>query len=187
MMQYERNDVNFIRNKFRVRGDTVEIFPAGATADMALRVEFFGDTIDRLLEVEFVSGKVVSELKHAVIFPASHYAVGSEKLEGALAQIHKDMEEEVAELREAYAQGDREHIVEEAGDLLFATVNLTRFVKTNPELSLTAATEKFINRFALVESVVLESGRTMEEMTLAELDAIWNQVKHSGEGDAYAN
>lgn len=104
-----------------------------------------------------------------------------------IEDVFDKVEEEVAELREAYASGDREHIVEEAGDLLFATVNLTRFVKTNAELALTGATEKFINRFALVESVVLESGRTMEEMTLAELDAIWNQVKHSGEGDAYAN
>lgn len=94
-MQYERNDLNFIRNKFRVRGDTVEIFPAGATADMAVRVEFFGDEIDRISEFEVVSGHVKRELSHAAIFPASHYIVSRDKMEVALAEIEREMEEQV--------------------------------------------------------------------------------------------
>lgn len=94
-MQYERNDLNFIRNKFRVRGDTVEIFPAGATADMAVRVEFFGDEIDRISEFEVVSGHVKRELSHAAIFPASHYIVSRDKMETALAEIEREMEEQV--------------------------------------------------------------------------------------------
>ncbi|MCM1335791.1 MAG: excinuclease ABC subunit UvrB [Bacteroides sp.] len=94
-MQYERNDLNFIRNKFRVRGDTVEIFPAGATADMAVRVEFFGDEIDRISEFEVVSGHMKRELSHAAIFPASHYIVSHEKMEAALAEIEREMEEQV--------------------------------------------------------------------------------------------
>ncbi len=93
-IQYTRRDVDFSRSSFRVRGDIVDIFPSSNT-EILVRVEFFGDTIDRLLEVEFVSGKVVSELKHAVIFPASHYAVGQEKLGGALAAIERDRDEEV--------------------------------------------------------------------------------------------
>ncbi len=94
-MQYERNDINFVRNKFRVRGDTVEIFPAGATQEAAIRVEFFGDEIDRVSEFEVVTGIAKRELLHAAIFPASHYIVGREKLEEALADIEKEMEEQV--------------------------------------------------------------------------------------------
>ena len=93
-IQYTRKDVDFSRSSFRVRGDIVDIFPSSNT-EILVRVEFFGDTIDRLLEVEFVSGKVISELKHAVIFPASHYAVGQEKLGGALAAIERDRDDEV--------------------------------------------------------------------------------------------
>ncbi len=94
-MQYERNDVNFIRNKFRVRGDTVEVFPAGATSDMALRIEFFGDEIDRISEFEVVSGHAKRELTHAAIFPASHYIVSRDKMEVALAEIEREMEQQV--------------------------------------------------------------------------------------------
>ena len=94
-MQYERNDINFIRNKFRVRGDTVEIFPAGATQENAIRVEFFGDEIDRISEFEVVTGKAKRELVHAAIFPASHYIVGRAKLEEALADIEAEMEQQV--------------------------------------------------------------------------------------------
>lgn len=96
-IQYERKDVDFQRSSFRVRGDTVEVFPA-SNSEIVIRVEFFGDEIDRICEAEFISGKIVSELKHAVIFPASHYAVSSGKLEPALKQIEKDMFEEVAKL-----------------------------------------------------------------------------------------
>ena len=95
LMQYERNDVNFIRNKFRVRGDTVEIFPAGATSDMALRVEFFGDEIDRISEFEVVSGHAKRELTHAAVFPASHYIVSRDKMEKALEEIEAEMEQQV--------------------------------------------------------------------------------------------
>ena len=93
-VQYTRRDVDFSRSSFRVRGDTVDIFPSSNT-EILIRVEFFGDTIDRLCEVEFVSGKVISELKHAVIFPASHYAVAQEKLNLAVAAIERDRDEEV--------------------------------------------------------------------------------------------
>ena len=94
-IQYERRDVDFSRSSFRVRGDTVDIFPS-SNSEIVIRVEFFGDTIDRICEAEFVSGKVVSELKHAVIFPASHYAVEHEKMLKATAAIERDRDDEVA-------------------------------------------------------------------------------------------
>ena len=94
-IQYTRRDVDFSRSSFRVRGDIVDIFPSSNT-EIVIRVEFFGDTIDRVLEVEFVSGKIISELKHAVIFPASHYAVAEEKLKTALYAIERDRDDEVA-------------------------------------------------------------------------------------------
>lgn len=93
-IQYTRRDVDFSRSSFRVRGDTVDIFPSSNT-EVFIRVEFFGDTIDRVCEAEFVTGKVISELKHAVIFPASHYAVEQQKLEKATACIERDKEDEV--------------------------------------------------------------------------------------------
>ncbi len=93
-IQYTRKDVDFSRSSFRVRGDIVDIFPSSNT-EIIIRVEFFGDTIDSISEVEFVSGKVISHLKHAVIFPASHYAVASEKLNLAVAAIERDLEDEV--------------------------------------------------------------------------------------------
>ncbi len=96
-IQYERKDVDFQRSSFRVRGDTVDIFPA-SNSEHIIRVEFFGDEIDRICEAEYVTGKIVSVLKHAVIFPASHYAVGTKKLNDALVQIEKDMNEEVSTL-----------------------------------------------------------------------------------------
>ena len=91
-IQYERNDIDFSRNHFRVRGDVMEIFPANST-DTAIRVEFFGDEIDRISEVDVLTGKVKAVLQHAAIFPASHYVVGDEKMEAAI----KDIEEELAE------------------------------------------------------------------------------------------
>lgn len=94
-IQYERNDVNFVRNKFRVRGDVVEIFPAGNPSETALRVEFFGDEIDRITEIEVVTGNVKRELLHAAIFPASHYIVDRARLETALEEIRREMEERV--------------------------------------------------------------------------------------------
>lgn len=94
-IQYERNDVNFVRNKFRVRGDVVEIFPAGNPSETALRVEFFGDEIDRITEIEVVTGNVKRELLHAAVFPASHYIVDKSRLERALEDIRTEMEEQV--------------------------------------------------------------------------------------------
>ncbi|MBQ8426826.1 MAG: excinuclease ABC subunit UvrB [Clostridia bacterium] len=93
-IQYTRRDVDFSRSSFRVRGDTVDIFPSSNT-EIVIRVEFFGDTIDRICETEFVTGKVISELKHAVIFPASHYAVAQEKLNVAVLAIERDRDDEV--------------------------------------------------------------------------------------------
>lgn len=93
-LQYERNDINFIRNKFRVRGDTVEIFPANSQEN-AIRVEFFGDEIDRISEISTVTGEVKALLSHAAIYPASHYIVSHDKLEDALKEIKEEMEERV--------------------------------------------------------------------------------------------
>ena len=98
-IQYVRKDVDFSRSSFRVRGDIVDIFPSSNT-EYYIRVEFFGDTIDRVCEAEFVTGRVVSELKHAVIFPASHYAVAQEKLNTALCLIERDKEDEVRALKD---------------------------------------------------------------------------------------
>jgi excinuclease ABC subunit B len=94
-IQYERNDINFTRNKFRVRGDVVEIFPV-QSSEHAVRVEFFGDEIDRISEFDPVTGKVVADLKHIAIYPASHYIVPREKMEKAVREIEKEMEERVA-------------------------------------------------------------------------------------------
>lgn len=91
---YERNDINFVRNKFRVRGDTVEIFPAGSSGN-AIRVEFFGDEIDRIAEINPLTGKVEGILSHACIYPASHYVVGAEKMKVALSKIYDEMTERV--------------------------------------------------------------------------------------------
>lgn len=93
-IQYERNDINFVRNKFRVRGDTVEIFPAGSSGN-AIRVEFFGDEIDRIAEINPLTGKVEGILSHACIYPASHYVVGAEKMKVALGKIYDEMVERV--------------------------------------------------------------------------------------------
>ena len=99
-IQYTRNDVDFSRSTFRARGDIVDIFPS-ANTEIFIRVEFFGDTVEKISEVEYVSGKVVSELKHAVIFPASHYAVGTDKLAGALFAIERDKDDEVRFFKES--------------------------------------------------------------------------------------
>ena len=93
-LQYERNDINFIRNKFRVRGDVVEIFPA-YSGDTAIRVEFFGDEIDRISEINTLTGEVKNFLNHVAIYPASHYIVPEDKKEIALQNILKEMEERV--------------------------------------------------------------------------------------------
>ncbi len=91
-LQYERNDVNFIRNKFRVRGDVVEIFPANED-DTAIRVEFFGDEIDRISEINPLTGEKKSELQHVAIYAASHYIVPPEKMEAAIKTIEQELDE----------------------------------------------------------------------------------------------
>lgn len=95
-IQYERNDINFIRNKFRVRGDIVEIFPVYSN-DTAIRVEFFGDEIDRISEINALTGAVKNVVSHVAIYPASHYVVSPEKMEEALEKINNEMELQVAE------------------------------------------------------------------------------------------
>ena len=95
-IQYERNDINFIRNKFRVRGDIVEIFPVYSN-DTAIRVEFFGDEIDKISEVNPLTGAVKNVVSHVAIYPASHYVVSPEKMEDALKKINDEMELQVAE------------------------------------------------------------------------------------------
>ncbi len=93
-LQYERNDISFTRNKFRVRGDTVEVFPS-YSGDTAIRVEFFGDDVDRICEINTVTGEVKSTLKHIAIYPASHYIIPPEKMGDALKQIEEEMEQRV--------------------------------------------------------------------------------------------
>ena len=93
-ISYERNDVNFVRNKFRVRGDVVEIFPS-SRKDVAFRIEFFGDEVDRISKVNPLTGEVTEHLSYVVIFPATHYAVSDEKREAALLEIEEEMRERV--------------------------------------------------------------------------------------------
>ena len=97
-MQYDRNDINFERGTFRVRGDVVEIFPV-ASAKYAVRVEFFGDEIERITEIDVVTGEIIGTRDHISIFPASHYVTASDKLQKAIARIEAELEERLAELR----------------------------------------------------------------------------------------
>ena len=99
-IQFERNDINFVRGKFRVRGDVVEIFPS-ESSDRAIRVEFFGDEIDRISEINPLTGDVLADLKHIAIYPASHYVVPKEKMEGAINYIYDEMQTQVAMFKEA--------------------------------------------------------------------------------------
>ena len=98
-MQYERNDINFVRGKFRVRGDVLEIFPISSNEN-AVRVEFFGDEIDRITEIDVLTGEVLGVRQHVGIYPASHYVTTAEKREIAIASIRKELEERLKELRD---------------------------------------------------------------------------------------
>lgn len=98
-LQYERNDVSLSRNKFRVRGDVVEIFPA-ASSENIIRVEFFGDEIDRVSEVNPLTGELIANLRHAAIYPASHYIVPQEKMRQAIADLETEMGERVRWFKE---------------------------------------------------------------------------------------
>ena len=95
-LQYERNDINFIRNKFRVRGDVVEIFPVYSN-ELAIRVEFFGDEVERISEFHALTGRVISTLSHVAIYPASHYVFSPEKMEESLREIEDEMEKRVTQ------------------------------------------------------------------------------------------
>lgn len=96
-IQYERNEINFIRGTFRVRGDVLDIYPAGST-NRAVRVEFFGDEIDRIREFDVLTGEILSSRNHISIFPASHFATSYEKLEIAIKKIEEELEERLREL-----------------------------------------------------------------------------------------
>lgn len=98
-IQYERNDINFIRNKFRIRGDVLEIFPAN-NGEHAIRIEFFGDEIERISEVNVVTGEVVGYRNHAVIMPASHYVTTGEKMQLAIAAILDELSERIRYFKE---------------------------------------------------------------------------------------
>lgn len=103
-IRYERNDIDFKRNKFRVRGDIVEVFPVMSN-EKAIRVEFFGDEIDRICEIDHLTGKVISTLQHTIIFPATHYAISRENIQTAI----KDIDEELSE-RIEYFKAHGKHI-----------------------------------------------------------------------------
>lgn len=98
-LQYKRSDIDFVRSTFRVRGDILEVFPSNYS-NIAIRIEFFGDEIDGLYEIDVTTGKVISTLEHAAIFPASHYVVGDEEVETTLGRILSDMKEECSEFKE---------------------------------------------------------------------------------------
>ncbi|SNT16035.1 Excinuclease ABC subunit B [Anaerovirgula multivorans] len=98
-IQYERNDINFIRGTFRVRGDVVEIFPA-SSSENAVRVEFFGEEIDRITEINALTGEIIGRRNHVSIFPASHYATSTEKVEGAMKNIEIELGEQVKYFKE---------------------------------------------------------------------------------------
>ena len=103
-IQYQRNDIDFQRSTFRVRGDVIDIFPADSS-EVAIRIDYFDETIESISEFDPVSGKILNRLQHVAIFPASHYAVGSEKLNNALMQIRQDAEE-----REQFFLAEEKHI-----------------------------------------------------------------------------
>lgn len=98
-IQYERNDVNFVRGKFRVHGDIVEIYPAGYS-DRAIRIELFGDEIDRILEIDPLTGEVLGERKHILIYPASHYVISKEHMQTAIDSIEDELHKQLKILRD---------------------------------------------------------------------------------------
>ena len=97
-IQYERNDVNFIRGTFRVRGDILEIFPA-SDDEKAIRIEFFGDEIDRITEIDYLTGKVAGQRNHVVIFPASHYVTTPERIERAIGSIEEELDQAIKDFK----------------------------------------------------------------------------------------
>lgn len=98
-IQYERNDINFVRGKFRVRGDVIEVFPA-SSSEKAIRIEFFGDEIERITEIDVLTGEILGVRNHCAIFPASHYVTGYDKLQRALVGIENELKERLDCFRE---------------------------------------------------------------------------------------
>lgn len=98
-IQYERNDIDFSRNKFRVRGDVIDVFPSYSGGN-AIRIEFFGDEVDRIAEISSVTGETLANLKHCAIYPASHYVAGKDKLDRAIPAILDEMEQRAKEFKE---------------------------------------------------------------------------------------
>jgi len=113
-LQYERNDLNFVRNKFRVRGDVVEIYPA-YSADSAYRVEFFGDEIDRIAEINTVTGEVKNFISHLAIYPASHYIVPRERIMEAVQEIRRECDQRVEFFRQNGKLIEAQRIAERTG------------------------------------------------------------------------
>lgn len=99
-IQYERNDLNFVRGTFRVRGDVIEIFPV-SRSDSAIRVEMFGDEIERITEIDVLTGEITGQRDHVIVFPGSHFVTGEEKMKRALVNIERELEERLVELRDA--------------------------------------------------------------------------------------
>ncbi|WP_171011304.1 excinuclease ABC subunit UvrB [Haloimpatiens lingqiaonensis] len=97
-IQYERNDINFIRGTFRVRGDVLDIFPASST-NRGIRIEFFGDEIDRIREFDVITGEIIGVRKHVSIFPASHFATSKDKIDGAITVIERELEQRLQEFK----------------------------------------------------------------------------------------
>ncbi|MEG2669780.1 MAG: DEAD/DEAH box helicase family protein, partial [Oscillospiraceae bacterium] len=97
-IQYERNDINFVRNKFRVRGDVLDVFPSDAY-NTAIRIEFFGDEIENIYEINVITGEIEAERNHIAIYPASHYVTTDEKREKAIVAIEAELEQHVANLK----------------------------------------------------------------------------------------
>ncbi len=97
-IQYERNEIDFRRGRFRVRGDVLEIFPANSS-EKVLRVEFFGDEIERITEVDYLTGEILGKRDHIAVFPASHYATTRPKMERAMVSIEKELEERLEQLK----------------------------------------------------------------------------------------
>jgi len=99
-IQYERNDINFVRGKFRVHGDVIEVFPVGYNA-RAVRIELFGDEVERIQEIDVLTGETLCERKHALIYPASHYVTSKEKMIAAMESIEREMRLQVARFKES--------------------------------------------------------------------------------------
>ena len=111
-IRYERNDVNFVRNKFRAKGDVLEVFPAGNPNERALRIEFFGDEIERITEIEVVTGNSVKQMNHVLIFPATHYVINEDNLKPAIAEIREEMHERVEWFTENHRLIEAQRIAE---------------------------------------------------------------------------